>query len=121
MAKPDSTMTSIRRAWPEIAATLNPGHSLKRVCECLNADGVAVDYKTLRAYVSILRREQNPRSMVVSDKPAPGPVVQVPKRPESETKRQQRSNPLATAMEYLSKVRGFQNFTGEPPDPEKIF
>jgi len=24
-------------------------------------------------------------------------------------------------MEYLSKVRGFQNFTGEPPDPDKIF
>ena len=122
MAKPDSKVTSIRRAWPEIAATLDAGHSLKRVCECLNADGVAVEYKTLGAYVSILRREQNQRSMVVPNKPAvPGSVVQVPQRPVPETKRQERSNPLATAMEYLSKVRGFQNFTGEPPDPDKIF
>ena len=114
-------MTSIRRAWPEIAATLKAGHSLKRVCEFLNADGVAVEYKTLRAYVSILRREQNQRSMMVSGKRVPGPVVQVPQRSVPETKRQERSNPLATAMEYLSKVRGFQNFTGEPPDPDKIF
>ena len=121
MEKSDSKMTSIRRAWPEIAATLNAGHSLKRVCECLNADGVAVDYKTLRAYVTILRREQNQRSIVVPDKPASGPIVQVPQRPVPETKRQERSNPLAIAMEYLSKVRGFQNFTGEPPDPDKIF
>jgi len=114
-------MTSIRRAWPEIVATLKAGHSLKRVCESLNADGVAVEYKTLRAYVSILRREQNQRSMVVPVKPVPGPVVQVLQRPVPETKPQERSNPLATAMEYLSKVRGFQNFTGEPPDPDKIF
>ncbi len=121
MEKPGSKMTCIRRAWPEILATLDAGHSLKRVCECLNADGVAVEYKTLRAYASILRGEQNQRSMVAPDKPFPGPVVQVPQRPVPATKRQERSNPLATAMEYLSKVRGFQNFTGEPPDPEKIF
>ncbi len=69
MEKPDSKMTSIRRAWPEIVATLDAGHSLKGVCECLNADGVAVEYKTLRAYVSILRREQSQRSMMVPDKP----------------------------------------------------
>jgi len=121
MEKPDSKMTSIRRTWPEIAATLDAGHSLKRVCECLNADGVAVEYKTLRAYVSILRREQRQRSMVVPDKPVPGPIVQVPQRSVPATRRQEPSNPLATAMEYLSKVRGFQNFTGEPPDPDKIF
>jgi len=59
--------------------------------------------------------------MMVPDKPVPGRVVQVPQRPVPETKRQEQSNPFATAMEYLSKVRGFQNFTGEPPDPDKIF
>jgi hypothetical protein len=56
--KPDSKMALIRRAWPHIVAALNCGHTLKRVCERLNEDGVAVDYKTLSAYMSVLRREQ---------------------------------------------------------------
>ena len=34
----------------------------------MNADGIAVEYKTPRAYASELRREQNQRSMVVPDK-----------------------------------------------------
>jgi hypothetical protein len=56
--KPDSKMALIRRAWPDIVAALNCGHTLKRVCERLNEGGVGVDYKTLSAYVSILRRKQ---------------------------------------------------------------
>jgi hypothetical protein len=56
--KPDSKMALIRRAWPDIVAALNSGHTLKHVCKRLNEDGVAVDYKTLSAYVSILRRKQ---------------------------------------------------------------
>jgi hypothetical protein len=56
--KPDSKMALIRRAWPNIVAALNCGHTLKCVCERLNEDGVAVDYKTLSAYMSILRREE---------------------------------------------------------------
>src|SRR5947209_19582217 len=119
MKKVDSKMASIRHAWPDIVAVLNFGHSLKRVCKCLNADGVAVEYKTLRAYVSILRREQNQRSMPVIDHkahstPVSGPV-QVPMRPVPATSRPDLSDPMATAMEYLNRVRGFQSFTGEPP------
>ena len=62
--KPDSKMALIRRAWPDILAALNCGHTLKRVCERLNEDGVTVDYKTLSAYMSVLRRKQ--RSVAVS-------------------------------------------------------
>jgi hypothetical protein len=125
MRKTDSKMGSIRHAWPDIVAVLSAGHSLKRVCECLNADGIAVEYKTLRAYVSILRREQNQPSMPVIDHkarstPVSGPA-HLPLRPVPATSRPDLSNPMATAMEYLGRVRGFQNFTGEPPDPDKIF
>ena len=56
--KPDSKMALIRRAWPDIVAALKCGHTLKCVCERLNEGGVAVDYKTLSAYVSILRRKR---------------------------------------------------------------
>ena len=118
-------MASIRYAWPGIMAALNTGHSLKRVCERLNADGIAVEYNAFRAYVSILRRQQTQRSVAAQDRqarsaPVPGPV-RMPLSPIPATARPNLSDPMATAMEYLNRVRGFQNFTGEPPDPDKIF
>ena len=136
MEKADSKVATIRYAWPAIMAALNAGQSLKRVCERLNADGIAVEYNAFRAYVSILRRQQTKRSVPVQDRqarsvPVPGPV-HVPLRPPQglaargggqvpATSRPDLSDPMATAMEYLNRVRGFQSFTGGPPDPDKIF
>src|SRR5216684_2474751 len=122
MEKPDSKIATIRYAWPGIIAALNAGQSLKRVCERLNADGIAVEYNALRAYVSILRRQQTERSVPVQDRqarsaPVPSPV-HVPLRPVPATSRPDLSDPMATAMEYLNRVRGFQSFTGGPPDPD---
>jgi hypothetical protein len=47
MEKPKSKIASIRDAWPDILTALKAGHSLKYVCESLNEDGVAVQYKML--------------------------------------------------------------------------
>jgi len=122
MEKPKSKIASIRDAWPDILTALKAGHSLKYVCESLNEDGVAVQYKMLRAYVSILRREDAQRSAPpLGPKPRSAPVLDPVQVPPTSVPTISRPNPLATAMEYLSKVRGFQNFTGEPPDPDKIF
>ena len=56
--KPDRQITLLRRAWPDIIAALNSGHTLKHVCESLNEDGIAVAYPTLRTTVARLRREE---------------------------------------------------------------
>jgi len=56
--KPDRQIALLRRAWPDIIAALNSGHTLKHVCESLNEDGIAVAYPTLRTIVARLRREQ---------------------------------------------------------------
>src|SRR5262249_52918209 len=56
--RPSCKMALIRRAWPDILTALRAGHTLKCVRERLNEAGVAVEYKTLRAYVSVLHREQ---------------------------------------------------------------
>jgi hypothetical protein len=115
-------MALIRQAWPEILAALNSGHTLKRVRGRLNEVGIAVKYKTLSAYIGILRREQAQRSApALERKPRAAPVLDPVQVPTAPVPTVSRTNPLATAMEYLSKVRGFQNFTGEPPDPDKIF
>src|SRR5215471_991686 len=138
MEKPHSTMALIRHAWPDILAALNSGHNLKRIHRRLNEVGIAVKYKTLSAYIIILRREQAQRSApslmpsgsppragrpAIGDPPKPrsAPVPDPVHVPETSTSVISRPDPLATAMEYLNKVRGFQNFTGEPPDPDKIF
>ncbi len=57
-AKPDRYMALLRRAWPDIKAELDSGHTLKDVCESLNADGISIAYPTLRTTVGRLRREQ---------------------------------------------------------------
>ena len=122
MAKPKSKIAAIRDAWPDVLRALKAGHSLKYVGERLNEDGVAVQYKMLRAYVSVLRREQARLSAPpLKSKPRPVPLPDSVPVPTASAPAISRSNPFATAMEYLNKVRGFQNFTGEPPDPDKIF
>jgi len=122
MAKPKSKIAAIRDAWPDVLRALKAGHSLKYVGERLNEDGVAVQYKMLRAYVSVLRREQARLSAPpLKSKPHPVPLPDSVPVPTASAPAISRSNPFATAMEYLNKVRGFQNFTGEPPDPDKIF
>jgi hypothetical protein len=55
--KPDTTMALVRAAWSDILTALGSGHTLKRICQELNKDGLAVGYKTLSAYVGRLRRE----------------------------------------------------------------
>ena len=57
-AKPDRYMALLRRAWPDIKAELDSGHTLKDVCKSLNADGISIAYPTLRTTVGRLRREQ---------------------------------------------------------------
>jgi hypothetical protein len=57
-AKPDRYMAFLRRAWPDIKAELDSGHTLKDVCKSLNADGISIAYPTLRTTVGRLRREQ---------------------------------------------------------------
>jgi hypothetical protein len=55
-AKPDRYMALLRRAWPDIRAALDAGHTLKRICGRLNADGISIGYPTFRTAVGRLRR-----------------------------------------------------------------
>ena len=57
-AKPDRYMALLRRAWPDIKASLDSGQTLKDVCKSLNADGIPIAYPTLRTSVGRLRREK---------------------------------------------------------------
>lgn len=58
--KPPKKAAQIRALWPEIKAALDEGHSLKSVCHCLEADGIAVSVQTLGSYITRLRRKSDP-------------------------------------------------------------
>jgi hypothetical protein len=45
-------MAPLRSAWPDIQTALRNGHSLERICQCLNEDGFAIAYKTLSSYLA---------------------------------------------------------------------
>src|SRR5271156_334796 len=55
--KPPSKAAQIRALWPEIRTALDNGHSLKSVCDCLAADGIAVSVQSLGSYIGRIRRE----------------------------------------------------------------
>jgi hypothetical protein len=100
--KPDTTMAVVRAAWPDILTALGSGHTLKRIWQELNKDGLTVGYKTLSAYVGRLRREQTGNVHLrepLSKRPSP---LSVP-RPRNHIP--VASDPLAQAMEACARPR----------------
>jgi hypothetical protein len=55
--KPPTKSAQIRRFWPEIRTALDNGHSLKAICECLEADGIIVSVRALGSYITRMRRQ----------------------------------------------------------------
>jgi hypothetical protein len=55
--KPARKSAQIRAVWPEIKAALDNGHSLKAVCECLEATGITVTVPALAVYIGRIRKK----------------------------------------------------------------
>jgi hypothetical protein len=55
--KPARKSAQIRAVWPDIKAALDNGHTLKAVCECLEATGIAVTVPALAVYIGRIRKK----------------------------------------------------------------
>src|SRR5580693_2218747 len=55
--KPARKSAQIRAVWPDIKAALDSGHTLKAVCECLEATGVTVTVPAIAVYIGRLRKK----------------------------------------------------------------
>jgi hypothetical protein len=123
--KPDRTMARVRLLWPLIQTALEGGHSLKRVCERLNEDGFAINYRTLSTCVSIVRRETR-RPSVNARKHRARPSAIASTAPPTTalaalTSHESQRDPLANLRKYgTDRLPGFHS-AEEPPDPEKLF
>lgn len=62
--KPVKKAAQIRALWPEIKVALDTGHSLKTVCNCLEADGIIVTVQTLGSYLTRMRRKAVPPTAI---------------------------------------------------------
>lgn len=55
--KPARKSAQIRALWPDIKAALDNGHSLKAVCECLEASDITVTVAALAVYIGRIRKK----------------------------------------------------------------
>jgi hypothetical protein len=110
-------MALVRDIWPEINAALKAGHRLTVVHKRLATGGCHIAYRTLASCVNRIRLEQarTPRSRTVPVK------TTVETRAQPARLGQDRPDPLANLEKYgTGSLPGF-HFTGDLPDPDKLF
>ena len=123
--KPARKSAQIRAVWPDIKAALDNGHSLKAVCECLEAAGVTVTVPALGVYIGRIRKKDRETDR------APAPVSAVGPRDSSTARGDQTdpkttgsgtrhsADPLANVRESGANNRPF-DYRPELADPTKL-
>jgi hypothetical protein len=123
--KPPTTAGQLRELWPEIEAALARRHPLKAICDCLEAGGVAVNPRTLAAYIARMRKSSGRSRFSVANEQRPASDRESPANVEaqqiSSTKQgsPQSHDPLANVRESEAKRPGF-DYRPELADPKKL-
>jgi len=119
--KPRTKSAQVRALWPEIKAALDKGHSLKTVCDCLEADGIAITVQTLGSYITRIRKRALPIEVggerpvddsAKTERRDAAPVA-------SGAKTAKPSDPLANVRDRLGKRSGF-DYRPELADPKEL-
>ena len=106
--KPPAKAAPIRALWPDIEGVLDAGHSLRGVCECLDADGINITVPALGPYITRMRRNSPPVA------PLPPAAIRSAARGndpgklgETDPKREKSFDPLANIRGRQGKRTGF--------------
>jgi hypothetical protein len=103
--KPATKAGQIRALWPEIAAALENGQSVKSIRKWLEEDaGIVVGITSLTSYISRIRRRE-PKCPRLAARSIPGAVHEPDSRAEGGHRNAptQISDPIAQAMQALTK------------------
>ena len=122
--KPARKSAQIRAVWPDIKGALDNGHSLKAVCECLEAAGITVTVPALAVYIGRIRKKDREIDR------APAPVSTGPKDSSIAHGEQtyqkttgsgtgHSADPLANVRESGANNRSF-DYRPELADPTKL-
>ena len=118
--KPRTKAAQLRLLWPEIKAALDRGHTLKAVCECLEADGVNMTVYTLGSYVARMRRKsQNLQDSQVPVPPTSVVAVLTAEQRSYADHEGRPSDPLANLRKSQAKRPAF-DYRPELADPDKL-
>ena len=118
--KPGTKAAQLRLLWPEIKTALDKGHTLKAVCECLEADGLKMSIYTLGSYVARMRR-----SLPETAQPfAAVPILSTLRvgdgdRSNGNGEQQRSADPLANVRKSQAKRPAF-DYRPELADPDKL-
>jgi len=115
-------MAAVRRVWPEICAALSAGHSLKMVQRRLSDGGFGIPYRTLVSCVNRIRREQARLGSSGMRHRKAAPRTGLPEMPPAKDRTDSaKRDPMENLRKYGTDSRPRFRFTGEPPDPSKLF
>jgi hypothetical protein len=120
--KPPTKAAQIRALWPEIKAALDHGHSLRSVCECLEADGINISTRGLAAYISRIRRASALVAVGVASANREEPLIHEAGKPIAEgmdPKSRHPSDPLANIRERQRRRSAF-DYRPELADPNEL-
>jgi hypothetical protein len=123
--KPRSKAAQFRSLWPEIKVALDNGHTLKAICECLEAGGLEMSIYTLGSYIARMRRSST--ALLAAPAASSGPDhtiaadtigIQDPKA-DASVGHQNRPDPLANLRKSEGKRPAF-DYRPELADPDKL-
>lgn len=118
--KPRTNAAQLRLLWPEIKTALDKGHTLKAVCECLEADGLKMSIYTLGSYVARMRRSSPEPAQPLAVVPILSTLSVVEgDRTKGNGEQERSADPLANVRKSQAKRPGF-DYRPELADPDKL-
>lgn len=122
--KPPKKAAQIRALWPEIKLALDTGHSLKAVCDCLQADGIIISVQTLGSYITRMRRKLVPPlrlTPAIDNKPAAETKDAGRVAHPAESDREKPFDPLANIRrEQIKKRNSGFDYRPDLADPKEL-
>jgi len=123
--KPRSKAAQFRSLWPEIRVALDNGHTLKAICECLEAGGLEMSIYTLGSYIARMRRSST--ALLAAPAASSGPDRAIAadsigiqnQRADTSVGHQNRPDPLANLRKSEGKRPAF-DYRPELADPDKL-
>ena len=117
---PGTKAAQLRLLWPQIKTALDKGHTLKAVCECLEADGLKMSIYTLGSYVARMRRSSPETGQPLAAVPLLRTLrVGEGERSNGNSEQERSADPLANVRKSQAKRRAF-DYRPELADPDKL-
>ena len=118
--KPERKAAQVRALWPEINIARTRGHSLRTICDCLEAEGIQISVTTLGSYITRMRRKDGSRE--IAKPSAAGSVSEsrrspLPARDLIVPEPGQPRDPLQNLRKHDERVFDYRP---EMADPEKL-